>query len=106
MAKILLVEDNEMNRDMLSRRLTKKGHDVVIAVDGRQGVDLAISGINYGENVGTCVTVSGTIGAALEAAEHHIPAIAASLELAVGSGTSWSKSRRPEMKSRHAGGRP
>jgi len=44
-------------------------------------VDLAISGINYGENVGTCVTVSGTIGAALEAAEHHIPAIAASLEL-------------------------
>ena len=44
-------------------------------------VDLVISGINFGENVGTCVTVSGTIGAALEAAEHHIPAIAASLEL-------------------------
>jgi len=43
MAKILLVEDNEMNRDMLSRRLAKKGHDVVIAVDGRQGVDLATS---------------------------------------------------------------
>jgi two-component system cell cycle response regulator DivK len=43
MAKILLVEDNEMNRDMLSRRLTKKGHDVVIAVDGQQGVDLAAS---------------------------------------------------------------
>ena len=41
MAKILLVEDNEMNRDMLSRRLTKKGHDVVIAVDGQQGVDKA-----------------------------------------------------------------
>ena len=41
MAKILLVEDNEMNRDMLSRRLTKKGHDVVIAVDGQQGVDMA-----------------------------------------------------------------
>ncbi len=43
MAKILLVEDNEMNRDMLSRRLMKKGHDMVIAVDGHQGVDLAIS---------------------------------------------------------------
>jgi len=43
MAKILLVEDNEMNRDMLSRRLVKRGHDVVIAVDGREGVDKAIS---------------------------------------------------------------
>ncbi len=43
MAKILLVEDNEMNRDMLSRRLKKKGHDVVIAVDGQQGVDMATS---------------------------------------------------------------
>jgi two-component system, cell cycle response regulator DivK len=38
MAKILLVEDNEMNRDMLSRRLAKKGYDVVIAVDGAQGL--------------------------------------------------------------------
>ena len=43
MAKILLVEDNEMNRDMLSRRLTKRGHEVVIAVDGQQGVDMAVS---------------------------------------------------------------
>ncbi len=43
MARILLVEDNEMNRDMLSRRLVKRGHDVVIAVDGRQGVDKATS---------------------------------------------------------------
>jgi CheY-like chemotaxis protein len=34
MAKILLVEDNEMNRDMLSRRLKKKGFDVVMAIDG------------------------------------------------------------------------
>ena len=41
MARILLVEDNEMNRDMLSRRLTKRGHEVVIAVDGQQGVDVA-----------------------------------------------------------------
>jgi CheY-like chemotaxis protein len=38
MAKILLVEDNEMNRDMLSRRLKRKGYEVVIAVDGGQGV--------------------------------------------------------------------
>jgi len=41
MTKILLVEDNEMNRDMLSRRLTKKGFEVIIAVDGRAGVDMA-----------------------------------------------------------------
>lgn len=41
MAKILLVEDNEMNRDMLSRRLTRRGFQVVIAVDGAQGVAMA-----------------------------------------------------------------
>ncbi|MFT5051796.1 MAG: two-component system cell cycle response regulator DivK [Chlamydiales bacterium] len=41
MARILLVEDNEMNRDMLSRRLKKRGHEVLIAVDGQQGVDMA-----------------------------------------------------------------
>ena len=41
MPKILLVEDNEMNRDMLSRRLQKKGFEVFIAVDGKQGVDMA-----------------------------------------------------------------
>jgi two-component system, cell cycle response regulator DivK len=39
MAKILLVEDNEMNRDMLSRRLERKGHEVIIAVNGREGVE-------------------------------------------------------------------
>ncbi len=38
MAKILLVEDNEMNRDMLSRRLQKRGHEVSVAVDGAEGV--------------------------------------------------------------------
>ena len=43
MARILLVEDNEMNRDMLSRRLERRGHEVVIAVDGGQGVELARS---------------------------------------------------------------
>jgi CheY-like chemotaxis protein len=43
MTKILLVEDNEMNRDMLSRRLIRKGYDVALAVDGQQGVDMAAS---------------------------------------------------------------
>lgn len=43
MPKILLVEDNEMNRDMLSRRLTRRGFEVVFAADGQQGVDLARS---------------------------------------------------------------
>lgn len=41
MPKILLVEDNEMNRDMLSRRLERKGYTVVCAVDGQQGLDRA-----------------------------------------------------------------
>jgi CheY-like chemotaxis protein len=41
MARILLVEDNEMNRDMLSRRLTKRGYDVATAIDGADGVQRA-----------------------------------------------------------------
>jgi len=41
MARILIVEDNEMNRDMLSRRLIKKGFEVEIAVDGQAGHDMA-----------------------------------------------------------------
>jgi len=40
MTRILLVEDNEMNRDMLSRRLTRKGYEIMIAVDGQEGVDI------------------------------------------------------------------
>ena len=43
MPKILLVEDNEMNRDMLSRRLIRKGYDVVLALDGHQAVEAASS---------------------------------------------------------------
>jgi CheY-like chemotaxis protein len=43
MTKILLVEDNEMNRDMLSRRLQKQGYEVVMAVDGEEGVAKAQS---------------------------------------------------------------
>lgn len=43
MPKILLVEDNEMNRDMLSRRLARSGFEVAIAVDGSQGVSMAVS---------------------------------------------------------------
>ena len=42
--KILLVEDNEMNRDMLSRRLERKGYAVTMAVDGKQGVEMARAG--------------------------------------------------------------
>jgi CheY-like chemotaxis protein len=41
MPKILLIEDNEMNRDMLSRRLVKRGYEVVVAVDGQEGVQKA-----------------------------------------------------------------
>src|ERR1700732_4389710 len=43
MTKVLLVEDNEMNRDMLSRRLIRRGFQVVFAMDGQQGIDLARS---------------------------------------------------------------
>jgi two-component system, cell cycle response regulator DivK len=41
MTKVLLVEDNEMNRDMLSRRLIRRGFEVIFAVDGKQGFDAA-----------------------------------------------------------------
>ena len=41
MARLLLIEDNEMNRDMLSRRLERRGYQVLIAVDGQQGLDTA-----------------------------------------------------------------
>jgi CheY-like chemotaxis protein len=40
-SKILLVEDNEMNRDMLSRRLEKRGFEIAMAVDGQQGIEMA-----------------------------------------------------------------
>jgi len=43
MKKILLVEDNEMNRDMLSRRLVRNGFEVIMAVDGEQGIVMAQS---------------------------------------------------------------
>jgi two-component system, cell cycle response regulator DivK len=41
MAKILIVEDNEMNRDMLSRRLIRRGYQIVMAVDGAEGIEMA-----------------------------------------------------------------
>lgn len=44
MPRILLVEDNEMNRDMLSRRLSRKGYEVSIAIDGQQGLAMATRG--------------------------------------------------------------
>ena len=43
MARILLVEDSEMNWEMLSRRLRRKGYEVLVATDGKQGVDMALS---------------------------------------------------------------
>lgn len=43
MQRILLVEDNELNRDMLSRRLIKKGYEIIIAVDGSEAINLGIS---------------------------------------------------------------
>jgi two-component system, cell cycle response regulator DivK len=43
MPRILLVEDNEMNRDMLSRRLSRNGYEVFLAMDGQQGADMAMS---------------------------------------------------------------
>ena len=43
MTKILLVEDNQMNRDMLSRRLARKGYEMIIAIDGQQGIEMARS---------------------------------------------------------------
>jgi CheY-like chemotaxis protein len=44
MPRILLVEDNEMNRDMLSRRLSRKGYEVSVAIDGHQGLSMALGG--------------------------------------------------------------
>jgi CheY-like chemotaxis protein len=43
MPRILLVEDNEMNRDMLSRRLIRKGYEVFLANDGQEGLDMALA---------------------------------------------------------------
>ncbi|HEX9983986.1 MAG TPA: response regulator [Thermoanaerobaculia bacterium] len=44
MSRILIVEDNELNRDMLSRRLGRRGYEVLLATDGQQGIDVAQSG--------------------------------------------------------------
>ena len=43
MPRILLVEDNDMNRDMLSRRLVRNGYEVFLAMDGQQGIEMALS---------------------------------------------------------------
>ena len=45
MARILLIEDNEMNRDMLSRRLLRRGYEVLLAVDGESGINLAVEAL-------------------------------------------------------------
>jgi len=57
MAKILLVEDNELNRDMLSRRLERRGHLVLLAMDGEQGVALARSNRPDLLLIGRCLPV-------------------------------------------------
>jgi 5'-nucleotidase len=56
----------------------------ILELSAERPIDLAISGINYGENVGTGVTISGTVGAALEAAALGVPAMAVSLEVEPG----------------------
>lgn len=43
MSRILLIEDNELNRDMLTKRLTRRGHEIIFATDGAQGVEMARS---------------------------------------------------------------
>lgn len=43
MARLLIIEDNELNRDMLTRRLTRKGHYIMVACDGLEGVEMAIN---------------------------------------------------------------
>jgi two-component system, cell cycle response regulator DivK len=80
MANILLVEDNEANRDMLSRRLERRGYRVVIAIDGRDGIaaarrcqpDLVIMDMNLPEIDGW----QATRHLKSEAATRHIPIIA------------------------------
>jgi len=47
MKRVLIVEDNEMNRDVLSRRLSRRGYDVIVAADGLQGLELAESGVPH-----------------------------------------------------------
>jgi two-component system cell cycle response regulator DivK len=43
MSKLLIIEDNETNRDLLSRRLQRRGYEIILAVDGQQGVEMARS---------------------------------------------------------------
>jgi len=64
MAKILLVEDNEMNRDMLSRRLVRRGYDIVMAVDGEhiessRGLIRAVAGVAPGNSIRITVRRQG-----------------------------------------------
>ena len=80
MAKILLVEDNEMNRDMLSRRLERKSYEVAIACDGQAGVDMATSEspdlILMDMSLPVLDGWQATRRLKANAATHHIPVIA------------------------------
>ena len=63
MKRILIVEDNELNRDALSRRLTARGYDVLVAQDGPQGIELAATErpdliLMAGNACGACARIS------------------------------------------------
>ena len=80
MPKILLVEDNEMNRDMLSRRLQRKGYEVVLAVDGQSGVEMtkteAPDLVLMDMSLPVLDGWEATRRLKADAATHHIPVIA------------------------------
>jgi len=80
MPKILLIEDNEMNRDMLSRRLRRKGYEVALAVDGQSGVEMTQSQTPDLVLMDMSLPVldgwEATRRLKADAATHHIPIIA------------------------------
>jgi two-component system cell cycle response regulator DivK len=97
MPKILIIEDNEMNRDMLSRRLVKRGYDVDIAVDGEQGLamaraappalilmDMSLPGVDGWEATRQLKTMPETRGVAVIALTAH--AMAGDREKAIAAG--------------------
>ena len=78
--KILLIEDNEMNRDMLSRRLMRRGYEVVLAMDGQSGVEMARTDapdlVLMDMSLPTLDGWEATRRLKAEAATQHIPVIA------------------------------
>lgn len=88
MEKILLVEDNEMNRDMLVRRLKRKGYEVVTAIDGEEGVNMALAEmpdlILMDMNLPIMDGWEATRNLKAEVKTHHIPIIALTAHAMVG----------------------